>query len=189
MPFLLISILHNEGMLDMLTKDEAWLAEDHILTHNALIDRLIVFNFLELAAVTIIEELFANFPIVFGFNMFILFLFEFTKIFIWFSIPAERTFDHTFLRVLMLGPLSKAFKMKNVIAFSLAGGDSIMLGYFHHADSTYILIFIIFFVFLHDDSLGNSFLDALEKISNFVGVNDPISYDVSQLLICIFILQ
>lgn len=64
-----------------------------------------------------------------------------------------------------------------------------MFDYFHHADSTHILIFIIFFLFFHDDSFGDSLLDTLEKIGNFVGVNHPVGDDVSQLLICVFILE
>ena len=78
--------------------------------------------------------------------------------------------------------------MKDIKALLLAGGYSIVFSNLHPANSTNILIFIIFALFLHNNSLGRPVFDTLKKIGNFVWVDDAIGHEISEFFVSVFVL-
>ena len=63
-----------------------------------------------------------------------------------------------------------------------------MFSNLHPANSTNILVLIIFSLFLHDDAFRGSIFDALEKICDLVGVYDPVGHEISKFFVSVFVL-
>ena len=90
----------------------------------------------------------------------------------------------------MLGPLHKTVMMKSIAAFSKTRSGEILLHNFHLTNRTKIfLIFFLPFLFLQNYFGQVSVLDTLQKIFYFVLMDPAVGDDISQLLICIFILE
>lgn len=160
-------------MFDVLAKVKACCTQRDILTKNALIHCLIGMDFSQLAPVTIVEELLPDFLIVFALDVLELFLLEFSEIFCWFPIPAQRALNDTLLAEFVLGPLGETLQMEHILTLGLASGNGVLLHNLHLTDRTDGFILVILFILLHDDLPRYSFFDVLEKISDFIRMNYP----------------
>lgn len=177
-------------MFDVLSKLEAVVTKNDILTVTTLINGFVRIDFSEFTAIAIEIVLFAaNLFRDQLFLNFILFLFDFSHDFRRLLVPTKWAFDNPIILELMLGPLRKAVQMKGISADSGTRSSCITFDNLHVADSTKIILLLIFFLLDYHAPFGNFHLDVFEKVGNFVFVNAPIGNNVPKLFIVVIMLK
>ena len=187
-PLLVPPLLPNEGMLDMLVLPEAPLAQDDILTVDALIDWLVRTDLPHLAPITVVVVLLTYLLMVHLLLPLVLLLFDLFYHLRWLLVTTQRTLHNTTLLQLMLSPLRKTLQVEGVLADSGAGAGGVTPHNLHMANRTQV--FLILLVLLLDDDIPlPDTPHMLQELSDLVEMNSTIRNDVPQFLVSVGLLE
>lgn len=151
---------------------------------DALVDCFVGADFSELAPVTVVHVLFAYLLVELLLLEHVLFFLDLSDDVGSFFVSTKWTLDYVVILHFVLRPLTEALQVKGVSAYGGAGSRRIVFDDLHVANSTQMILILIFLLDDHISSV-HFYLGVLEKFLYFVVVDAPISNDIPQFFVVV----